>query len=127
MPINIQMHKGLLELVFHGDVGEADFMAVVESVHDIEARLEVTPDRVADLSAANMMPLNADVLRRYAISRTAMPLKNKVKSAIIAPKPDQFGLARMFQAFNENPSIEIKLFRDAASAYAWLGRTAKSA
>ena len=127
MPINIQMHKGLLEFVFHGDVGADDFLAVVESVQDIEARLEVTPDRVTDLSAANMMPLNSDVLRRYAISRTTVPLKNKVKSAIIAPEPDQFGLARIFQTFNENPWIEIKLFRDAASAYAWLGRAAKSA
>jgi hypothetical protein len=127
MPINVQMHNGLLELIFHGDITADDFQAPVEFFQELEARLEVTPDRVADLSAANLMPLSADFVKNFAASRTNVPLKNKVKSAIIAPKPDQFGLARMFQAFNENPAIEIKLFQDAPSAYAWLGRTPRPA
>jgi len=127
MPINVQMHNGLLELIFHGDVTADDFQAPMEFFREVEARLDVAPDRVSDLSAANLMPLNADFLKRFAASRTTVPLKNKVKSAIIAPEPDQFGLARMFQTFNENPAIEIKLFRDAASAYAWLGRAARQA
>jgi len=121
------MHNGLLELIFHGDVTADDFSAPLDFFREVEARLEVSPDRITDLSAANLMPLSADFLKRYAASRTQVPLKNKVKSAIIAPAPDQFGLARMFQTFNENPSIEIQLFRDAASAYAWLGRAAQSA
>ena len=121
------MHNGLLELVFHGDITADDFQAPVEFFTELETRLEVTPDRVTDLSAANLMPLNADFVKRLGASRARAPIKNKIKSAIIAPEPDQFGLARIFQTFNENPSIEIKVFRDAASAYAWLGRAAKSA
>ncbi|MDR3458355.1 MAG: hypothetical protein P4N60_12970 [Verrucomicrobiae bacterium] len=127
MPVNIQMRDGLVESFFHGDIGTDDFQEMAEFYRDVEARLEVTPDRIADLSGANFMSLDADILRRFAAGRARMPLKNRVKSAIIAPQPEQFGLARMFQTYNENPLIETKLFRDGVSAYEWLGRAARPA
>jgi len=122
MPINLQIRDGLMEMVFHGNFTTDDLLAAAQSVREIEEQSEITPDRITDLSDANMMSLDADQLKRYAASRARATLKNKVKSAIVAPKPDQYGLARMFQTFNENPAIEIKLFRDAPAAYAWLGR-----
>ncbi|HEV2694332.1 MAG TPA: hypothetical protein VG347_15675 [Verrucomicrobiae bacterium] len=121
MPITSQIRDGLLEAFFQGDVDMEDFQSYAEHLAEIEARLAVTPDRLTDLSAGNLVQMDADRLRRFGATRTVTVLKNKVKSAIVAPKPDQYGLARMFQTFNENPLIEIKIFRDAPAAYAWLG------
>jgi hypothetical protein len=122
MPIIPEMRDGLLEALFQGDIDMEDFESYAQRLQEIEGRLAVTPDRLTDLSAGNLEQVDADRLRRFAVSRTTATLKNKIKSAIIAPKPDQYGLARMFQTHNENPLIEIQVFRAAPAAYAWLGR-----
>ena len=95
-------------------------------MRETESRLEITPDRVTDLSDGDFMPIPTEVLKRLGESRATAPIKNKVKSAIIAPKPVQYGLGRLFQTYNQNPLIEIMLFKDSARAYQWIGRTAKS-
>ena len=127
MPINVQMRDGLAEIVFHGDIAVDDFLVPAKFFREVEVRLEFTPDRVTDLSDANLTSLDAEFIRRLASGRAGVLYKNKVKSAVIAPKPDQYGLARMYQACNENSAIETRLFREPASAYEWLGRPAKPA
>ena len=42
------------------------------------------------------------------------------KLAFIAPSDAAFGLARMFEAYRDHPSFEIRVFRDSASALGWL-------
>ena len=127
MPINFQLRDGLLELIYQGDITTADMQGAAIKLSEYEASLEITPDRITDLTDACMFNIDADWLRRFAASRVQATLRNKVKSAIVAPKPDQYGLARMFQTSNENPLIDIQLFRDAASAYRWLGHSARPA
>jgi len=125
MAIQFQIRDGLAEVSFHGDVTTTDLRQLLETYKDLESRLETTPDRVADLSAAQTLNFETSHLREFALVREAARLKNRVKSAIIAPSLEQFGLARMFQAYNQNPAIEIMIFKDAPSAYAWLGRVPK--
>jgi hypothetical protein len=126
MSINIQMREGVIEAVFHGEVTGNDLRQLLETLHDLESRLEVTPDRISDLSDGGVEELRSADLVAFAESRGVAKLKNKVKSAIIAPGSTQYGLARMFSANNENPAIDIKIFKDSASAYNWIGLKAKS-
>ena len=114
-----------MEITFRGDITAKDIMQAAVLVRDAEAELPVSPDRISDLSDTNLSRLEAEDVREFAHQRNAVPMKNKVKSAIIAPQPEQFGLARLFQAHSENPMMEVQVFRDAASAYEWLGRKAK--
>jgi hypothetical protein len=126
MPIHLQIHDGLIKGVFHAKVTTEDLQRLQVTLRDIEARLEVTPDRIADLMESDVSDLSSEALLLFAESRRAAVFKNKVKSAIIVPKASvQYGLARMFMAHNANPDIEIKLFYDYASAYDWLGRETK--
>jgi hypothetical protein len=126
MPIHLQIHDGLLEAACHGKLTAADLKHLKLTLRDIEARLEVTPDRVSDLTGADVSDLDSEDLVLLAEYRRAAVLKNKVKSAIIVPKASvQYGLARMFMAHNQNPDIEIKIFYDYASAHDWLGRETK--
>jgi hypothetical protein len=127
MAIQFNIRDGWIEVTLQGQVTNDDFRQLLAAYHEAEACLPVTPDRISDLSQAVMTAIDAGQLREFALARQAAQLKNKVKSAIIAPGPEQYGLARMFQAFNQNPKIEICLFKDAASAYAWIGRAMPAA
>jgi hypothetical protein len=126
MPIHLQIHDGLIKGAFNAKVTTEDLQRLQVTLRDIEARLEVTPDRIADLTETDVSDLCSKALVLFAESRRAAVLKNKVKSAIIVPKASvQYGLARMFMAHNQNPDIEIKIFYDYASAHDWLGRETK--
>jgi hypothetical protein len=127
VPIHLQIRDGLLEASSHGKLTKEDFDHIRSILRDIEARLEVTPNRISDLTGADFSDLSSEDLVVFAEYRRAATLKNKIKSAIVAPKgSSQYGLARMFMAHNLNPDIELKIFYDTASAYQWLGREAKA-
>jgi hypothetical protein len=121
MAINIQIRDGVIEAVFRGNITGEDVQQMAETLSDLESRLEVTPARISDLSDAGFSELSSGSLVAFAAGRGIAKLKNKIKSAIIAPEPAQFGLARMFRAYNPNPDIEIMIFKDSAGAYRWIG------
>jgi hypothetical protein len=127
MPIHLQIRDGMLEAACQGKLTASDLKRLKVTLRDIEARLEVTPDRVSDLTEADVSDLDSQDLVLFAEYRRSAILKNKVKSAVIVTKGSvQYGLARMFMAHNQNPDIEIKIFYDSAGAYDWLGRGTKS-
>ena len=126
MAFNVQICDGLIELDFHGKVRIDDLQQALQAVEDLESRLGVTPDRITDMSGADTSELRSGDLVALAEKRRKAKLKNKIKSAIVAPSPEHYGLARMFMGFNQNPDISIMIFRDSASAYQWLGREAES-
>src|SRR5271155_3003023 len=127
MAFNFQIRDGLIEVTFHGKVTVDDLHQLLEILRDVESRLEVTPDRIANFSDAGVSNLRFNDVEAFAKSRQAAKLKNEIKSAIIAPTPEQYSLCRMFLAYNQNPQISIMLFEDSASAYKWIGREPKSA
>jgi len=100
-----------------------DFLQALRVVEELESRLPVTPDRITDITDGDFSELHSQQLVAVAERRKNAPLKNKIKSAIVAPKPDQYGLARMFAGFNQNSDITIMIFKDSTSAYEWLGRS----
>jgi hypothetical protein len=125
MPINVQMRSGVIEATFYGKVSGEDLQHLLEVLNDLESRLEITPDRISDLSDTCVDELRSIDLVAFAESRGLAKLKNNVKSAIIAPGSTQYGLARMFLANNENPAIKIMIFKDSESAYQWIGLDSK--
>jgi len=127
MPINFQTVDGLIIVQFQGRVTGEDLQRLADAYQDIEAQLAKTPDRVTDLSdwIPNSEDLPSSMLNEFGRRRALAKVRNEVKSAIIAPHPGQFGLARMYQAYNRNPKIETMIFKDSNSAYAWLGREAE--
>jgi hypothetical protein len=124
MPVKYQIRDGLFEMAIHGKVTTQDMRQTLAAVTDIESRLPVTPDRIMDLSEADFSGLSSADVVAVAESRRVAPLKNKIKSAIIATQPEQFGLGRLFMGRNQNPEITIMIFKDTASAYQWLGHPA---
>jgi hypothetical protein len=43
-----------------------------------------------------------------------------IRSAFVAPRPIQFGFARMFQTLNDNPKIELHIVNTMDEALLWI-------
>ena len=112
--------QGIVCLTFRGHVTAEDIREMVNVLTKIETEARVSPDRMADLSLIEGISLNFSAITNYAAARRNAPLKNKVKAAIVAPHPLQYGFARMFQTLNVNPDISMEIFIDQASGLAWI-------
>ncbi len=121
MPYTIRVEGNVITFRPHGTVTSEDLRRSLMDVEAIEAAYERTPDRITDLSACDTALWSFDVIEELAARRRAAQLKNTVRSAIYAPTDLQFGFSRMFQILNDNPRIQVEVFRDLAEAEAWLG------
>jgi hypothetical protein len=115
-----KMAQGIVCLTFRGYVMAEDIRDMVDLLTKIETEARVSPDRIVDLSAIAGISLNFSAITNYAAARRTAPLKNKVKAAIVAPHPLQYGFARMFQTLNDNPDINMEIFTDKDSGLTWI-------
>lgn len=115
-----QIAQGIVYLTFRGHVTAEDIRDMTDLLTKIETKAKVSPDRIADLSAIEGVSLNFSAIVNYAAARRTAPLKNRVKAAIVAPNPLQYGFARMFQTLNVNPDISMEIFTDKDSSLAWI-------
>ena len=117
---DIQTEGNRVRVRFHGPISCEDFRNSCRELEEIEAVSDVTPDRLFDLSHADTALCNFEVLDALAERRRATQLKNPIKSAIYAPTDLQFEYSQMFQRLNDNPKIEVRVFRHALAAEKWL-------
>lgn len=120
MAYKIQLEGELLVMRFYDGVDSEDLRQSVIEVEEIEHRREIAPDRITDLSEADLAKWSYEVVEELAERRRRARLKNDVQSAIFAPSDLQFGYSRMFQMLNDNPRIAVQVFRDCSKAMRWL-------
>lgn len=126
MAFNPKISQDIVYLTFRGHVTAEDIRDMTDLITKIEAEAKVSPDRVADLTLIEGISLNFAAIMNYAAARRIAPLKNKVKAAIVAPHPLQYGFARMFQTLNVNPDISMEIFTDQDSGLAWISASKHS-
>ena len=126
MSHSIQILDGVVDIRLHGTVNSTELREVAEATGKIEEELPVSPNRIIDLSLVDEFQLDFREMEQIAKLRRTAPLKNKVKSEIIANKPVQYGYARMFQTLNDNPNIDLELFTDRAEGLAWIASEAQA-
>jgi hypothetical protein len=120
MAHELQYANGLIRFSLFGTVTLEDLLSAGEEARRIEAEAPVSPPRITDMSRVDDLDLDYWRMEEFAARRRIAPLKNKVRSAIVAPSQVQFGFARMFQTLNDNPLIEIRIFSEQAAAELWL-------
>ena len=120
MPYDVRAVGDLFKLRFHGTIDSEDLQKSLEEIEGIEAVYEITPDRITDLSESDAASWSFFVIEELAQRRRTAQLKNMVKSAIYAPTDLHYGYSRMFQMLNDNPQIDVEVFRDLAAAETWL-------
>jgi len=84
-----------------------------------EASHPVSLDRITDLTAVEHFDVGFREIYYFAIRRSAQRFSRVVKSAIVAQEPVQFGIARVYEALNENPQIQIRILRSVTEATEW--------
>lgn len=120
MPVSVKYDGQVIELRLVGKVAGSELLSLLREALAIEEREAVTPNRMIDLREADTAEIRFNDVVSIAEVRRKTKLRNHVKSAILAKTNVQYGIARTFQAINDNPQIAVQVFRDEAEARAWL-------
>ncbi len=102
-------------------------MSVSKQLRVIEDASPTSINRVTDMTDVAGSSLNFETMEDFVATRRHVELKNPIRSAVIAPGLLAYGLARMFQSLNDNPQIEVKLFKVLDEALAWVGNSSQGA
>src|SRR4051794_11855276 len=86
-----------------------------------EASHPVSLDRITDLTAVERFEVGFREIYSFALRRSAQRFSRVVRSAIVVEEPVQFGIARVYEALNNNPQIQIRILRSVTEALAWFG------
>ena len=86
---------------------------IAESTHAVPL------DRVTDLTAVERFEVGFREIYGFAIRRSAQRFSRVVKSAIVVQEPVQLGIARVYDALNENPQIQVRILRSVPEAQEW--------
>ena len=84
-----------------------------------EASHPVSLDRITDLTAVERFEVGILEIYYFAVRRSSQRFSRVVKSAIIVREPEQLDIARVYEAVNENPQIQIRILRSLTEAKAW--------
>ena len=120
MPVHVKYNGRIIEIRLVGTIVASDLLSQLEEIVAVEDREPFAPSRFVDLREADTSEMKFDDVRAVAEGRRHEKLKNPIKSAFLAKNNVQYGLARTFQAINDNPQNSIRIFRDEAEARAWL-------
>src|SRR5262245_39475336 len=96
---------------------ELNHMATVAEI--AEASHPISLDRITDLTAVERFEVGFREIYYFAIRRSAQRFSRVVKSAIVVQDPAQLGIARLYDALNENPQIQIRIVRSLIEAKEW--------
>ena len=120
MSFQIQGNAQIIQIILSGDLSIAEISELSRELARLEADFEKTPDRLTDLSAVEKSNFDYATLERLAERSRKAVYPKRFRSAIVAPKPLEFGLARIFQALSDNPMINLQIFKTRAEAEEWL-------
>ena len=85
-----------------------------------EASHPISLDRITDLTAVERFEVGFREIFFFALRRSAQRFSRVVKSAIVVQEPVQLGIARMYEALNENPQIQIRILGSVTEAKEWI-------
>lgn len=120
MPCRVALDGPFYRIWFTGVVTGTDLRDLAAQVHDHERELGRVPDRVVDMSdmLATSGSFNLAILA--ARVRGVQRFPNAFRSALVAPRIEVAGFARIFRILNRNPQIQVEVFEQMDDAEAWL-------
>ena len=109
-----------LVATFEGVVTDNDFIKCFSEIVSLGIA-EPNTSLLVDLSGIERISVQSTTVRRAA--DLFKPLSKNItrKVAIIAPREEMFGMARMYELMRAPSSSDLNVFRTAAEAKEWLG------
>ena len=122
MACTIKLADGIVHVNLTEHLTLSDLREIGDELVKIEAEQERSPHRLTDMTYCESGKIDLGQLETLARRRRDAPLKNPVRSAIIATTPMHYGIARMYMAIGSNPKVEMEIFEKREDALAWLGQ-----
>jgi hypothetical protein len=97
-----------------------DLREVADELRAHERELGLVPDRLADMSGMVATGATFELAILAARVRGVQRFPNTFRSALVAPKVEVAGFARIFRILNRNPQIDVQVFERLEAAEAWL-------
>jgi len=122
VPISYEIddERGLVRTTATGTLTTADILG-------LKARLLADPRwspemrELADVRAINRLDVTPDGVWQMAGHDDAVgPAINSYRLAIVVPRDEVYGMARMYQMVTESVVPHVRVFRDLAEAETWL-------
>lgn len=119
MPFELIIHDNLLEIHPSGAITRQCISFMAGEVISAEQGMNPVLNRITDLTLIQSFDITFETVWSLAQLRRAQVFPNQLKSAIVATKPIEIGFALMFKTLNDNPQIEIRLFKTLEEARRW--------
>ena len=123
MPFTPTVKERFVHIAWHGNVTQTDLMALGQELPKIAASLGCAPDVLHTFGELGDKVFTPWAAFEHSIRRETTPMKNVVKSAVVATTPQVLAVARMMQALNRNPGLTMEIFSSETDALAWLNGT----
>jgi len=120
MDCQITFEGELMLINLSGPMTNEDFEDLARLVREAEITRPRIPHRLTDISRLTEIHLTFKSMSERIHLRKHLGFPNEFKSAIFAPEPLHYGVARMFQAVNNHHQIDIQVFREMVAARVWL-------
>ncbi len=120
MPYHVALDEPFVRVWFSGLLSAGDLHQVAEQLRAHERQLGRVPDRLVDMSEMAATSATFELAILAARARAVEHFPNTFRSALIAPRVEVAGFARIFRTLNRNPQIEVQVFDEVEAAEAWL-------
>ena len=120
MPYRVELDEPFIRVWFSGVLSGANLREVADELRAHEREIGMVPDRLVDMSrmVATDAAFNLAILA--ARVRGIQRFPNAFRSALVAPKVEVAGFARIFRILNRNPQIDVQVFQRVEDAERWL-------
>ncbi len=124
MPISYTIHAdlGLLVTRYVGVVANDEFVEVYRSILD-GSEFRHGFNELADFQKLGELKVTQDAMRDVSglVSHFYKGRSESMRTAVLAPRDDLYGICRMYSAYADPDSEDVKFFKDVSDAMKWLG------
>ncbi len=122
MPFTYEIEDRLVVFRWSGVMTRADLQALMTVMPELAARAGFgvpVLHHFDDVTSCEFPPLAA---LDHSAQRRNVVIPGPVKSATIAKRSEVRAMARVFQALNRNPTLQMEIFDSEEAAREWLSR-----
>ncbi|HOF08461.1 MAG TPA: STAS/SEC14 domain-containing protein [Opitutaceae bacterium] len=120
MPYTITPTEGFVHIAWHGVITVQDLIQIAPDLAQMGQRLGRVPSVLHTFDGVEEIDMEPLIAYRQSLRRNDMRLPNRTKVASVASSPTVFAYARIMEALNRNPKIEMRVFDEREPAVAWL-------
>jgi hypothetical protein len=120
MPYRVSLSEPYVRVDFSGVLTGRDLREVADELRAHERELGMVPDRLVDMSGMVATGATFELAILAARVRGVQRFPNTFRSALVAPRVEVAGFARIFRILNRNPQIDVQVFERLEAAETWL-------